>query len=329
VILGLMAGGYCLGTSGRGGEPGAFAVPAASCVPGGDCPASPSPAVLGAQHTVPEAGPGPQTRVIPGAPRPPAITGAAAFVLEEPCGAALYEFNAHLRLPPASLTKMATALVAVERAGLFETVDVRIDGPAYSLETDSTVMGIEPGDRLMMRDLLYGLLLPSGNDAALEIARHVAGEAPAFVQLMNDKAAELGLLDTHFTNPHGLDEPALYSSAYDIAVLGRALLRHPELAEIVGTRDYQPGWDGPPIKNLNLLLRFYPGAIGIKTGYTDAAGQTIAAAAERNGRVIIVSILGSQTEIYGDATQLLDWAFEDTAPACGAGAPAGGAAGGG
>jgi D-alanyl-D-alanine carboxypeptidase len=199
-----------------------------------------------------------------------------------------------------------------------DTVRVDVNGVDFSLETDSTVMGLEPGQVLTMQDLLYGLLLPSGNDAAIQIAEHVSGSVRRFVQLMNLKADELGLENTHFANPHGLDEDDLYTSANDMALLGRELLRYPELAEIVGSRTYQPTWDGPAVANLNQLLNFYPGTLGVKTGYTPLAGQTIVAAAEQGGRRIIVSILGDQFDIYYDVSELLNWAFQETEPACGA-----------
>jgi D-alanyl-D-alanine carboxypeptidase len=182
-------------------------------------------------------------------------------------------------------------------------------------------MGIEPGMRLTMRDLLYGLLLRSGNDAALQIAEEVGGGVPRFVRMMNDKAAELGVNDTHFANPHGLDDANLYSSAHDMAVMGRALLDDPLLSEIVGTKFYQPAWGKPALENLNLLLGTYAGALGVKTGYTDLAGQTIVAAAERGGRRIIVAVMGAKTEMYGDVTKLLDWAFNQTRSACGSASP--------
>jgi D-alanyl-D-alanine carboxypeptidase len=135
--------------------------------------------------------------------------------------------------------------------------------------------------------------------------------------MMNGKAAEMGLENTHFANPHGLDDPRNYSSAYDMAMIGAELLRHEELAEIVRTPVYEPDWDNGPIENKNFLLGGFPGAIGIKTGYTDVAGQTIVAAAERDGRTIIVSVLHSG-DLFVDASALLDWAFANTAPACGA-----------
>jgi len=246
---------------------------------------------------------------------PPSVSAAAVAVLEEPCGAIVHSFNAHAHLPPASLTKIVTALVADERVELAQTVHVTIDGAALTAATDATVMGLQPGQTLGMVDLLYGLLLPSGNDAALQIAQQVAGNVKAFADLMNARVAEAGLKDTHFVNPHGLDAANHYTSAYDIAVLGNLLLQKPDLAFIVATRSYQPSWDGPRVDNLNQLLGQYPGAIGVKTGYTLTAGHTIVAAAERNGRRFIVSVLGS-ADIFADATKLLDWAFASAPSSC-------------
>lgn len=245
----------------------------------------------------------------------PEITATAAAVLEAPCGAVLHSLNETLRLPPASLAKIMTALVALENAHPDEIVGVDFDGAALALEQDSTAMGLLPGDSLPMIDLIYGLLLRSGYDAALAIAEHVAADEETFVSLMNEKADALGLRDTSFANASGLDDPALYTSAYDIAVLGGELLDVPLLAEAVSTQEYQPGWDRGPLENLNLMLNVYPDAIGVKTGFTDEAGQTIVAAADRDGRRLIVSVLGSE-DLYVDASALLDWAFANTGPAC-------------
>jgi D-alanyl-D-alanine carboxypeptidase len=245
----------------------------------------------------------------------PAIDGRAAFVLEDLCAAPLYEWNADLLLSPASLTKMMTALVAVENSTPDEIVVSPIDGGAYSLATDSTVMGLDFGEQLTMRDMLHGLILTSGNDAAIAIAEHVGGGEETFVGMMNAKASELGLANTHFTNPHGLDDPNLYTSAHDIALIGHELLENDMLAEVAATQTYQPDWGKGPIENKNIFLSFYPGAIGLKTGYTDEAGQTIVAAATQNGRTLIVSVLNSE-EMFVDAAALLDWAFAETAPAC-------------
>jgi D-alanyl-D-alanine carboxypeptidase len=246
---------------------------------------------------------------------PVAMTARAVSVLEEPCGGALYESNEGARMAPASITKIATALVAAEHSNPSDMVEVNVDGAALAVETESTIMGLQPGMVMSMRDLLYGLLLPSGNDAAIAIAEHVAGSVPAFVEMMNAKADELGLRNTHFANPHGLDDLDHYTSAHDIAVFGRELLRRPELAEIVGSLEYQPAWDRPAFSNSNRIVFDYPESIGIKIGFTDNAGQTIVAAAERGGRRIIVSLLGSST-VYQDAIALFEWAFTETTPAC-------------
>ncbi|GBD14011.1 D-alanyl-D-alanine carboxypeptidase DacB [bacterium HR24] len=249
---------------------------------------------------------------------PPQVSGRAVAVVEEPCGALLYAVNHHERLPPASLTKIVTALVAVDRAPLSAMVTANVDGGEMNFTTGSTVMGLKPGMTLPLRDLLYGLLLPSGNDAALAIAAYVGGSVPAFVDMMNRQVQRLGLQDSQFRNPHGLDEPGHYSSAYDMAMLGRELLHRRDLAEMVAARTYQPQWEGPLLWNSNTFLYWYPGAIGVKIGYTDEARQTIVAAAEKDGRRLIVSVLRSEDVVH-DAELLLDWAFSSIAPQCGPG----------
>lgn len=298
-------GGSDLDTAG----PNSAAVLGAACDPSEDCPTPtprPTPAVVRLPTSAPAATPD---------ATPPPITAPAVVVIEEPCGAVLYELKPGLQLPPASVTKIMTALVTVDYADLDNKVTVTTDGPALSLETDSTVMGIEPGMRLSVRDLLYGLLLASGNDAAVELAGYVAGSVEDFVDLMNDKARALGLANTHFTNPHGLDSPAHYSSAMDIATMGRALLRNPDLARIVRTQSYRPDWDGGEIRNVNLLITGFAGAIGVKTGYTDIAHQTIVGAAEDGGRRVVVAMLRAD-DMYAEAPAMLNWAFAHTQPAC-------------
>jgi D-alanyl-D-alanine carboxypeptidase len=259
----------------------------------------------------------PQATPTPGPP--PQITGLAAAILEEPCGKTVYAFNEHTTYPPASLTKMMTALVAAQNGSMGELITSPIDGGQLSQATDGTVIGLTVGQQLTLRDLLYGLMLRSGNDAALAIAVAIGGGEQGFVQMMNDEAKTLDLKDTNFTNPHGLDDQHLYTSANDIARIGVELLKNPDLAQIVRTQEYTPasaGWDGGPWENIDLILSQYDGAIGIKTGYTDTAGQTIVAAAERGGRTLVVSVMHSGDE-YVDAGALLDWAFDNTQPACG------------
>jgi D-alanyl-D-alanine carboxypeptidase (penicillin-binding protein 5/6) len=178
-------------------------------------------------------------------------------------------------------------------------------------------MGIIPGETLTVEELLYGLLLDSGNDAAAALAESLGGEEH-FVAAMNELATELGLADTHFANPAGFDGPDNYSSAYDMAVLGRRLvIDQPLLAQIVATPSHviesNPGhgWFGPT--NLNRLLTEYPGAFGVKTGRTRAAGYTLIAAAQRDGRRLLVVVLGSEHH-FDDAAILLDFGFSVIEP---------------
>jgi len=245
---------------------------------------------------------------------PPELGGKSAAVIEGACGSLLYGFNENERRPPASLTKIVAAMVAVDRAKLTDVVEVRINGWELSAEDNSTIMGLETGMRLPVRDLLYGMLLASGNDAALALADHL-GDTTKFVNLMNAKVRDLGLANTNFVTPDGRDAPGHYSSAFDMAFLGRALLQNPTLKTIVNTRSYQPHWDGPEIKNNNEMIYAYSDAIGIKTGYTETADFTIVTAMEREGRLLVVSTFGGW-HLYLDAVNLLNWAFANTRSAC-------------
>jgi D-alanyl-D-alanine carboxypeptidase (penicillin-binding protein 5/6) len=272
---------------------------------GSDCGAHIS-AVAGASIT---ATPQPTTQSVSfqGETAPPEITALSAAVVDDQCGDLIFDKDSHRRLPPASITKIVTALVAVETSDPDEIVDVNVDN---FFAGDGTVMGLKTGMRLSMRDLLYGLLLPSGNDAAVAIARHVAGDVPSFVNRMNAKVRDLGLQDTHFTNPHGLDAAGHYSSAYDMAMLGRYAFKEPVIAEVVKTQHYQPDWDGAELWNGNLLLWLYPDADGMKTGWTEKAGQTMVATAQRDGHRLFVAVMGSQDR-YTDVIRLLDWGFDN------------------
>jgi D-alanyl-D-alanine carboxypeptidase len=243
---------------------------------------------------------------------PPEVNAASYAIVERSCGALIWGKQEHERLPPASLTKIVTALVVRDRLALDEAVESEVSA---SKMRGSSVMGLEPGMRLSVTDLLYGLLLRSGNDAALVLARNAGGSTERFVEEMNQKAGELGLRDTHFTNPHGLDNPGLYSSAFDMAQAGMAFLADPVLAGMSSTAEYAPAWSGPALRNGNKLLKRYEGAFGVKTGYTEAAHQTFVGAAHRDGRDVIVSLFGSKDR-YADAILLLDWAFANP-PACG------------
>lgn len=244
----------------------------------------------------------------------PYVSARSIAIIDSACGAQIYGRDENLRLPPASLTKLMTAAVATDQSSVDTLITSNVDGQKLYDETGSTIMGLKPGMELTLLDLLYGLLLPSGNDAAIAIAEGISTTQEQFVSLMNEKVKSLGLNDSHFTNPHGLYEDGLYSSAYDMAMLARYAMQNPELRTIVSTESWQPRWDGPEIWNGNRFISEYDGADGVKIGYTEESAQTIVASATRDGRRIIASLMRSNDR-YQDAARVLDWAF-DQASAC-------------
>jgi D-alanyl-D-alanine carboxypeptidase (penicillin-binding protein 5/6) len=213
--------------------------------------------------------------------------------------------NADARLAPASLTKMMTALVALDRAPLTET----IRATERSL-SEPTIIGLDPGETMPLEYMLYGLLLNSGNDAALAIAETLGGGSiDRYVGWMNERAQTMGLRNTHFANPNGLDQAGHYSSARDLAEIARAVMAEPTLARIVGTRRFV--YEGPALYvffNSNPLLGQYDGLDGVKTGFTDDAGSCLAASAVQNGRRLISIVLNS-SGIAAETMALLDMGF--------------------
>lgn len=236
----------------------------------------------------------------------PEVSAVAAVVLDEASGAVIYQKDAYRPLPPASTTKVATAILAIEHGGLDERVISDVDA---SLMPRSSVMGLRPYDSFTLRDLLYGLMLPSGNDAALAIGRHVSGSDAAFVQEMNGLLHRLGLDSSHFTNPHGLGNAAHLLTPRDLAVLARYAMTLPEYRDIVRTYSYQAaGSKAISMVSANSFMFGYPGADSAKIGYTRSAGNTLVASATRNGHRLYVVVFNS-TNRDGDAAKLLDWAF--------------------
>ncbi len=233
--------------------------------------------------------------------RPPQISAAAAVVVDLDSGITLYAQGADVPWPPASTVKVMTALLVLQSADIREEVVVSDRAAA----TGGSRMGLVAGERLTVLDLLYGLLLPSGNDAAVALAEHVAGSEAAFVAQMNLEAARLGLEHTRFANPHGLDADGQYTSASDLVRIARAALAYPVFVEIVGTaRAWVAGRD---LTNTNQLLGSYPAADGIKTGTTDAAGECLIASVSRRGHRLVTVLLGSRDR-YADARALLNYA---------------------
>jgi D-alanyl-D-alanine carboxypeptidase len=242
------------------------------------------------------------------------VPARAVAILEAPCGALVYGKSEHASLPPASLTKIVTAMTVIDRVDLNDSVEVEISAKELKRRTRSSVMGLEPGMTVTVEDLLYGLFLPSGNDAAIELAEHVSGNVSAFVALMNEEAARLGLNDSRFSNPHGLDSPAQRSSAYDMALAGLEMMKNQTLAAISSTPSYTLD-GGLTLLNSNQLLTSYPGSSGVKIGYTRAARYTIVASASRDGRDLYAAVLGSD-DLYSETATLLDWAFKETPKTC-------------
>ena len=211
------------------------------------------------------------------------LSATAAILMDADSGEILYEKDAGRRMRIASTTKIMTALVALDRARLTDTITVTA---AHMVEGSS--MYLKPGETVTVEELLYGLMLCSGNDAALALA-DCCGGLEEFVQAMNDKAAELGMQDTSFANPNGLDDEAHYSTARDMAVLAAYAAQNPTFRRICSTRTATVG--SRTMTNHNKLLSQVEGCIGMKTGYTKAAGRTLVSCAQRDGcRLVAVTL---------------------------------------
>ncbi len=218
----------------------------------------------------------------------------------------LYSENSSERLPMASTTKIMTALVAVENSQSNETVKIA-DG-AIGIEGSSAYL--KKGDVLTMEELLYALLLQSANDAAAAIAYHISGSVEDFAALMNEKAAELGLSDTCFTNPHGLDDENHYTTAHDLALIGAAALKNENIKKITSTykKSFITEERSRTYVNHNKLLKLYDGAIGMKTGFTKKSGRCLVGAAERDGLTLVSVTLDAPSD-WSDHARMLDYGF--------------------
>lgn len=215
----------------------------------------------------------------------------AAVVMEAQSGTLLFAQEAHRQLPMASTTKIMTALLTLEQEGLDEPFIV----DPVAIQVEGSSMGLQEGDTVTLRALAGGMLTASGNDAAGAAAVRVAGSTEDFVELMNRRAKDLGLSETHFVTPSGLDADGHYSTACDMALLGRAALENPDFAQMAGSKRLSLTFGNPPYQrsllNHNRLLSLYPEAIGIKTGFTKTAGRCLVSAAERDGVTLIAVTL--------------------------------------
>jgi len=236
----------------------------------------------------------------------PEVTATGVVVLDIDSGVYLYKRNETELLSPASTTKLLTALVALDTYNLDDIVTVK------DIANDGQMMGLVPGERITVENLLYGALIHSGNDAAWALAANYPGGEPKFVEAMNAKAKELHLTSSTFTNPVGYDDPAHKMSPIDLALLGEAALNNKVIAKMVAipaitisdvTHTYFH-----QLKNVNQLLGKIPGVGGIKTGWTEEAGENLITLVERNGHRVITVVLHSQDR-FGDTSKLIDWIF--------------------
>ena len=227
-----------------------------------------------------------------------------AILMDAESGRVLYEQNSHQPRLIASITKLMTALVAVEQGPDLDEVVV-IKGEWLGSEGSSIYL--KAGEEITLRGLLYGLLLQSGNDAAMALACHTAGSEAEFVALMNRRAAELGMKDSSFANPSGLNDDKHYSSAYDMALAAQACLKNETVAEICATRSITIGTR--TFVNHNKLLYRYEGCVGMKTGFTEKAGRTLVSAATREGQTLICVTLNDGDD-WNDHMKLLDYGFQ-------------------
>ena len=263
-----------------------------------------------------------ESNEVSGWPQGPQIEAEAAVVMDADTGAFLYSKNMDRKEYPASITKIMTALVAIENADLNCKIKFS-ENAVYNLEEGSSHAGIQVGEILSMRRALYGLMLESANDVANGIAEKVGGSISGFADMMNAKAAELGCVNTHFTNPHGLQDENHYTCARDMALITQAALKHPTFRKIAGTTTYtcpktNKVADERYWYNHNQMIQkdaqyYYEGCFGGKTGFTSDALNTLVSYAERDGRTLICVELhvNGKDKAYSESHAMLDYAFEN------------------
>ena len=254
-------------------------------------------------------------------PQEVALESDAGIVMDADSGAVLYGKNIHLPYAPASITKVLTALIVLERCSMDETVTFS-QNAVYNVESNSSSAGYDTGDTASVEDCLYALLLKSANESANALAEHVAGTTEEFAVLMNEKAAELRCQDSHFANPSGLNDDEHYVSAYDMALITRAAFEIPEFEKIVSTTYYhlppnKQNPEGQGISPGNKMIKknwpeqYRPEVIGGKTGYTSIALNTLVNGAKQGDTRLITVILHSNSTQYDDTKRLLDFGFSN------------------
>ncbi len=236
-----------------------------------------------------------------------AVSAQCAIVVDAQTGRVLYEKNPDKQALIASTTKIMTALVICEQCNVLDRVEI----PKEAVGIEGSSMYLQQGEVLTVQELLYGLMLRSGNDAAVALAIYCGGTVEGFAQLMNDKAHRLGMDDTHFVNPNGLDAPGHYSTARDMAVLAAYAMENPVFYRTVSAKTVTVG--ARYLKNHNKLLWQVEGADGVKTGFTKAAGRILVSSTTRDGRRIIVVTMKDPDD-WSDHKSLIEQAFRDYEP---------------
>jgi serine-type D-Ala-D-Ala carboxypeptidase (penicillin-binding protein 5/6) len=244
------------------------------------------------------------------------LTARAAVLMDAATGKILYQKEADLRLPPASTTKVATAILTLESG---KSLGQKLVVSKEATRVPASKLYLRPGQSVRIEELLYGIMLASANDASVVLAEGIAGSVVRFGELMTKKAHEIGATNTHFSNPHGLTAPDHYSTARDLAILFRYAMKNPTFRDIVQTKFSSVNTTALvkrklvprriAMRNHNRLLWGYDGAIGGKTGYTVAAQKCFVGAVQRNGATLIIAILGARDQ-WGDTKRLLEYGFD-------------------
>ena len=244
----------------------------------------------------------------------PTLNSRIAVAYDRKSGEVIWGKDENKRTAMASTTKIMTAIVTLENCDLTQTVTIS----KKSAGTGGSRLGLKADDKITMNDLLYGLMLKSGNDAAVAIAETVGGSVEGFAELMNEKAKELKLENTHYVTPHGLDDPEHYTTAVELAKLADYALQNETFAKIVNTKNYTVTINGYPksISNTNELLGYLEGVNGVKTGFTNNAGRCLVTSVNRNGFEIITVILQADTKKFrtADSIKLIEYIYKNYEP---------------
>lgn len=241
----------------------------------------------------------------------PDVNSRACVVIDRKTNSVLFGKNENSKKKMASTTKIMTATIIIEKCNLSDTIEIS----KKAAGTGGSRLGLKTGDKITILDLLYGLMLRSGNDAAVALAEYAGGDINGFAELMNAKALDLGLTNTHFETPHGLDSNEHYTTAYELALLSNYALNNPTFAKIVGTKNYTITINGSPkaLSNTNELLGNMEGVYGIKTGFTNGANRCLVTACKRNNIDIICVVLGADTKKFRtiDSIKLINYVFNN------------------